>query len=123
MINYRQVGGVFMYELINEMLLELSTIERRYNEVKITNQDFDFYETVYPYTQHIDKKIQYLTEFKQEIINLPYMNNKKFDLLINSLKELSVDCHFQRTSKKLFTEKLKAVNYDLNYILQSSKEE
>ncbi|PTE70717.1 DUF1798 domain-containing protein, partial [Staphylococcus devriesei] len=40
-----------MYELINEMLLELSTIERRYNEVKITNQDFDFYETVYPYTQ------------------------------------------------------------------------
>ncbi|PTF16899.1 DUF1798 domain-containing protein, partial [Staphylococcus devriesei] len=56
-------------------------------------------------------------------INLPYMNNKKFDLLINSLKELSVDCHFQRTSKKLFTEKLKAVNYDLNYILQSSKEE
>ncbi|WKU13486.1 DUF1798 family protein [Staphylococcus devriesei] len=112
-----------MYELINEMLLELSTIERRYNEVKITNQDFDFYETVYPYTQHIDKKIQYLTEFKQEIINLPYMNNKKFDLLINSFKELSVDCHFQRTSKKLFTEKLKAVNYDLNYILQSSKEE
>ncbi|RIL69393.1 DUF1798 family protein, partial [Staphylococcus devriesei] len=94
-----------MYELINEMLLELSTIERRYNEVKITNQDFDFYETVYPYTQHIDKKIQYLTEFKQEIINLPYMNNKKFDLLINSFKELSVDCHFQRTSKKLFTEK------------------
>ncbi|PTF16978.1 DUF1798 domain-containing protein, partial [Staphylococcus devriesei] len=72
-----------MYELINEMLLELSTIERRYNEVKITNQDFDFYETVYPYTQHIDKKIQYLTEFKQEIINLPFINNTKFDLLIN----------------------------------------
>ncbi|MCI2947536.1 YppE family protein [Staphylococcus caledonicus] len=112
-----------MYELINEMLLELYTIERRYNEVKVTNQDFDFYETVYPYAQHIDKKLQDLTEYKDEIINLPYMNSKKFDLLINSIKELSVDCHFQRTSRKLFTEKLKAVNYDLNYILQSSKEE
>lgn len=123
MINYSEVGGVFMYELINEMLLELYTIERRYNEVKVTNQDFDFYETVYPYAQRIDKKLQDLTEYKDEIINLPYMNSKKFDLLINSIKELSVDCHFQRTSRKLFTEKLKAVNYDLNYILQSSKEE
>ncbi|MBI5972498.1 DUF1798 family protein [Staphylococcus caledonicus] len=112
-----------MYELINEMLLELYTIERRYNEVKVTNQDFDFYETVYPYAQRIDKKLQDLTKYKDEIINLPYMNSKKFDLLINTIKELSVDCHFQRTSRKLFTEKLKAVNYDLNYILQSSKEE
>ena len=47
------------------------------------------------------------------------MNANKFDLLIKSYKELSVDCHFYRTSKKLFNEKLKAVNYDLNYIYQT----
>ena len=46
------------------------------------------------------------------------MNANKFDLLIKSYKELSVDCHFYRTSKA-FNEKLKAVNYDLNYIYQT----
>ena len=44
------------------------------------------------------------------------MNQTKFDLLIENMKALSVECHFQRTSRKLFTEKLKATHYDLNYI-------
>ena len=45
------------------------------------------------------------------------MNKPKLDLLIKNIEELSVECHFKRTSRKLFTEKIKAVQYDLNNIL------
>ena len=105
--------------LINDLINELHTIEDRYNIVKNSETNFDFYEVVYPYSQAIDTKLENLIKLKPQIIQLSYMNANKFDLLIKSYKELSVDCHFYRTSKKLFNEKLKSVNYDLNYIYQT----
>ena len=47
------------------------------------------------------------------IIEVPYMNSRKFELLIANIEQLSVECHFKRTSRKLFIEKLKSVQYDL----------
>ncbi|TRY16413.1 DUF1798 family protein, partial [Tessaracoccus rhinocerotis] len=41
----------------------------------------------------------------------------KFNLLISNIQSLSVECHFKRTSRKLFTEKIKSVQYDLKNIL------
>ena len=104
---------------INDLLNELETIEERFNNVKVSQNDYDFYNVVYPYTQKIDAKLESIIKLKSQIIQLSYMNANKFDLLIKSYKELSVDCHFHRTSKKLFTEKVKAVNYDLKYIYQT----
>jgi len=45
------------------------------------------------------------------------MTKEKFNLLTSNIHSLSVECHFQRTSKKLFTEMLKSVQYDLKNIL------
>ncbi|UDI78266.1 DUF1798 family protein [Staphylococcus taiwanensis] len=110
-----------MKRVIESLILELNTIEECFHKVKTINEDYDFYKVVVPYTQEIDKKLQSIIDNKSEIIELVYMNDKKFDLLIKSYKELSVDCHFHKTSRKLFTEKLKAVNYDLKYIYQNLK--
>ncbi|PNZ70223.1 DUF1798 family protein [Staphylococcus croceilyticus] len=107
-----------MERVVKALLKELQYIETHYNEVKTTGEDFDFYQKVVPYTQYIDDTLNELIQYKNDIIQLPYMNERKFNLLVNNIKELSVDCHFHRTSRKLFTEKLKAVNYDLNYLLE-----
>lgn len=87
--------------LINDLINELHTIEDRYNIVKNSETNYDFYEVVYPYSQAIDTKLENLIKLKPQITQLSYMNANKFDLLIKSYKELSVDCHFYRTSKKL----------------------
>ena len=38
---------------------------------------------------------------------MPYMTPTKFNLLISNIQSLSVECHFKRTSRKLFTENQK----------------
>ncbi|MGV2418697.1 MAG UNVERIFIED_CONTAM: YppE family protein, partial [Staphylococcus saprophyticus] len=43
------------------------------------------------------------------------------DLLISNIESLSVECHFKRTSRKLFNEKVKAVQYDLSYIQRNEQ--
>ncbi|WP_226386316.1 DUF1798 family protein [Staphylococcus sp. Marseille-Q1834] len=111
-----------MEKVVKELLKELQYIETQYNEVKTTSEDFDFYQKVVPYAHYIDGILNELIQHKDDIIQLAYMNERKFDLLVNNIKELSVDCHFHRTSRKLFTEKFKAVNYDLNYLLEYTKE-
>ena len=35
------------------------------------------------------------------------MSQQKLDILILNIQKLSVDCHFPRTSRKLFVENLK----------------
>ncbi|MEJ7495978.1 DUF1798 family protein, partial [Staphylococcus pasteuri] len=66
---------------------------------------------------HIDSQLKQLKTYEQSLIDTTYMNKPKLDLLIKNIEELSVECHFKRTSRKLFTEKIKAVQYDLNNIL------
>ena len=36
--------------------------------------------------------------------------------ILQMVKELSVECHYYRTSRKLFNEKFKNVTYVLNYM-------
>lgn len=43
--------------LINDLINELHTIEDRYNIVKNSETNYDFYEVVYPYSQAIDTKL------------------------------------------------------------------
>ncbi|MCJ1656356.1 DUF1798 family protein [Staphylococcus sp. NRL 16/872] len=111
-----------MEKVVKDLLIELQYIEKHYNEAKTTGEDFNFYQTVKPYVQHIDDILNKLNQYQDNILLLPYMNEKKLKLLFNNIKELSVDCHFHRTSRKLFIEKFKAVNYDLNYLLEYTKE-
>ncbi|WP_251520923.1 MULTISPECIES: DUF1798 family protein [Staphylococcus] len=108
-----------MHTLISQLLHKVQTMQERYEEVKSTNSDYDFYNDVVPFTQEIDALLKQFMYYKTSIIDLPYMNLQKYQLLISNIEELSVECHFQRTSRKLFTEKLKAVQYDLSYIQRS----
>lgn len=106
-----------MDELIQQLIDELNIMYQRYHEAKTTQVDYDFYHVVQPYSKRIDRELNELKTKKQHIVQLPYMNPMKFDLLISHIEELSIECHFQRTSRKLFMEKFKSVQYDLNYIL------
>ncbi|HGZ6394641.1 TPA: DUF1798 family protein, partial [Staphylococcus aureus] len=86
-------------------------------------QDHDFYQTVKPYTEHIDSMLNEIKLHREFIIEVPYMNSRKFELLIANIEQLSVECHFKRTSRKLFIEKLKSVQYDLQNILDGVTKE
>ena len=72
------------------------------------------------------KKIDGLTEelshYHDELIQFPYMNKEKLEMLVKHIKELSVECHYNKTSKKLFNEKLKSVNYDLTNLFKYIKD-
>lgn len=50
------------------------------------------------------------------------MNKEKLEILVKHIKELSVECHYNKTSKKLFNEKLKSVNYDLTNLFKNIKD-
>ncbi|GEQ05145.1 DUF1798 family protein [Staphylococcus gallinarum] len=108
-----------MQQLITQLLNEVQYMQDKYELVKESNTDYDFYTEVIPFTEKIDKSLSKLRSFETQILSLQYMNKRKFDLLISNIEALSVECHFKRTSRKLFTEKIKAVQYDLAYILRN----
>ncbi|MEB7800233.1 YppE family protein [Staphylococcus xylosus] len=105
-----------MQQIVTQLLNDVLLMQKRYESVKASGEDYDFYSTVVPFTTVIDQRLNTLLNRESQILQLQYMNKKKFDLLISNIESLSVECHFKRTSRKLFTEKLKAVQYDLSYI-------
>ncbi|WP_210137326.1 DUF1798 family protein [Staphylococcus sp. GDH8C109P] len=108
-----------MQQLITQLLNDVQMMQDRYESVKSKDIDYDFYKDVVPFTSDIDKLLESLSTFEPKILQLSYMKKKKFDLLISNIESLSVECHFKRTSRKLFTEKVKAVQCDLSYIQRS----
>ncbi|KKD23052.1 hypothetical protein XA22_10610 [Staphylococcus cohnii subsp. cohnii] len=108
-----------MQQLITQLLNDVQNMQNRYETVKSKDIDYDFYKDVVPFTSYIDNLLETFSTFEPKILRLSYMNKKKFDLLISNIESLSVECHFKRTSRKLFTEKVKAVQYDLSYIQRS----
>lgn len=106
-----------MQKLLEQLIIDITEMNHRFEKVKSSEVDYDFYKVVQPYAQSIDAKLDELNHYYQQIINTPYMTPSKFDLLISNIQSLSVECHFKRTSRKLFTEKIKSVQYDLKNIL------
>lgn len=101
---------------INKLLEELNVMNLHFNENKINQQSDDFFTVVKPYTQKIDSLLDDLKTNQHIITSYPYFNERKWNLLFKNIQELSVECHYHKTSKKLFNEKIKSVHYDLNYI-------
>src|SRR5699024_2928844 len=105
-----------MQQLITQLLNDVQLMQDRYESVKSKDIDYDFYKDVVQFTSYIDNLLETLSTFEPKILQLSYMNKKKFDLLISNIESLSVECHLKRTSRKLYTEKVKTVQYDLSYI-------
>lgn len=114
---FKNVGGVLMNDIIESLIYEVNNMQQNFENVKSQQQDHDFHQTVKPYTVHIDNLLNEMKLQREIIIDIPYMNARKFELLIANVEQLSVECHFKRTSRKLFIEKLKSVHYDLKNIL------
>lgn len=106
-----------MLDTIRQLIEEVNHMNNIYEQVREYDEDKDFHKVVEPYVRHIDSLLDQLKPYEQSLIDTTYMNKPKLDLLIKNIEELSVECHFKRTSRKLFTEKIKAVQYDLNNIL------
>lgn len=106
-----------MRKLIEQLISDIDEMNHRFERVKSSEVDYDFYKVVKPYAHSIDSKLNELNNYYQQIINTPYMTPLKFNLFISNIQSLSVECHFKRTSRKLFTEKIKSVQYDLKNIL------
>lgn len=106
-----------MQDLIEQLISDITKMTHHFEKVKSSGIDDDFYKVVKPYTRSIDRKLDELNIYYNQIIKTPYMTPSKYDLLISNIQSLSVECHFNRTSRKLFTEKVKSVQYDLKNIL------
>ncbi|MBO0928985.1 DUF1798 family protein [Staphylococcus sp. 30400_3112M30941] len=106
-----------MNDIVEALIYEVNNMQRNFESVKSQQLDDDFYKIVKPYTVHIDNLLNEMKLQRESIIHIPYMNQRKFELLISNIEQLSVECHFKRTSRKLFIEKLKSVQYDLQNIL------
>ena len=107
-----------LQECIKDLIEDLQNIEDYYHKAKEGVQ-FDFYAMIQPFTKKVDQHIDSLSTFQKEIIALPLMNPMKLHLLIAHIKELSVECFYEKTSKKLFLDKFKAVQHDLKYLERS----
>ncbi|MBF7017103.1 DUF1798 family protein [Staphylococcus durrellii] len=107
-----------MSQFIDDLIDDVQLMQTRY-EIAKEQGDYNFYEVVKPFTTHIDNLITQIKLHEADILSLTYMNKQKFEILISNIETLSVECHFKRTSRKLFMEKLKAVQYDLGYIHRS----
>ncbi|MGZ2315873.1 DUF1798 family protein [Staphylococcus argenteus] len=106
-----------MNDIVKALIYEVNNMQQYFEHVKSQQQDHDFYPIVKPYTVQIDGLLNKLKLHRELIIQVHYMNQRKFELLISNIEQLSVECHFKRTSRKLFIEKLKSVQYDLQNIL------
>lgn len=100
---------------IQSLILDINEISNYYERSK-KGETFNFVLHVQPFTERVDSHLNEFTRFEEKILSLPLMNEKKLSLLILYIKELSVECFFEKTSKKIFLDKYKAVNHDLHYI-------
>ena len=97
-----------MLDTIRQLIEEVNHMNDIYEQVREYDEDKDFHKVVEPYVRHIDSLLDQLKPYEQSLIDTTYMNKPKLDLLIKNIEELSVECHFKRTSRKLFTEKNKS---------------
>ncbi|EFU84919.1 DUF1798 family protein [Staphylococcus lugdunensis] len=105
-----------MQQYINQLNDELKYIKSTYNKVKKSQCNYDFDHYVKPYATQIDSLLTQFSYYKDDIVTLPYLNEYKWQIFLQMVKELSVECHYYRTSRKLFNEKFKNVTYVLNYM-------
>lgn len=107
-----------MYTIIQQLIRYTKAMQERYQNAREGTQ-YAFERDVVPFTKEIDNLISQLNGNAEYVIALPYMNKKKYHILIQNLETLSVECHYAKTSRKIFMEKLKSVKYDLKYIKES----
>lgn len=100
---------------IKSLIENMQQIDQYFRSAK-NGELYNFVIDVQPFTEQVDANLNQLNNFKDEILSLPLMNEKKLSLMILYIRELSVDCFFDKTSKKIFIDKFKAVNHDLQYI-------
>ncbi|MCE5024429.1 DUF1798 family protein [Staphylococcus simulans] len=107
-----------MYTIISTLIEQTYIMKQRYEEAR-SGKAYDFKNEVMPFAYHIDDLLNHLDGYAENIIALSYMNQLKYQILKENLERLSVECHYASASRKLFMDKLKSVNYDLNYLKES----
>ncbi|GGB05776.1 hypothetical protein GCM10007190_12260 [Macrococcus hajekii] len=100
---------------IESLIDDIKKIEAYYDAAR-TGREFNFVLDIQPFTEQVDAHLSELMTHKTEILKLPLMNELKMKLFILHIRELSVECFFEKTSKKVFIDKLKAVQHDLHYL-------
>ncbi len=108
-----------LHECIVFLIKDLEEIEEVFVSAK-QGQSFNFVIDIQPFTERIDAHINDVLKYKDDIIDMKLMNPLKLDLMISHLRELSVSCFFEKTSKKVFIDQFKAVQHDLHYIERQS---
>ncbi|MCD8905549.1 YppE family protein [Staphylococcus chromogenes] len=104
----------------NSLLKLNEQICHRFNLAK-EGRVFDFHDEIEPFVHHVDEMMLYLHDKQSQICALPYFNDHKLQQLIKLIEEVSVECHYPSTSKKLFLEKMKVIHHDLTYIQQKGE--
>ncbi|WP_165980645.1 DUF1798 family protein [Macrococcus carouselicus] len=99
-------------ESLNE---DIKKIEIFFEAAK-KGREFNFVIDIQPFTEHVDAHLTDLKMNEDQVVALPLMNELKLKLLIQHMRELSVECFFDKTSKKVFLDKYKAVQHDLHYL-------
>ncbi len=107
-----------LYTIISTLIEQTHTIKQRYEDAR-EGKMYDFKNDVMPFAYEMDHLLNQLDGYTENIVALPYMNQLKYQMMKENLERLSVECHYASASRKLFMDKLKSVNYDLNYIKES----
>ncbi|TDM13241.1 DUF1798 family protein [Macrococcus lamae] len=108
-----------LHECIQFLIEDLSAIDNNFDAAK-NGREFNFVIDIQPFTEQVDGHLNDFLLYKDEIIAMRLMNPIKLDLMVTHLKELSVACFFEKTSKKVFIDQFKAVQHDLHYIERQS---
>lgn len=104
-----------LHRIVVKLLNDLNQMQQYYHKAK-EGESFNFVMHVQPFTEKVDRDISDISKYNEQIIQLKLMNEMKYKLMIQHLKELSVECFFSKTSKKVFIDKYKAVQHDLQYM-------
>lgn len=105
-----------MDKMIHLLLEDLTKIKHRYQQAR-EGKVFNFEEDIQPFIETIDKHLDLLKQHRTSILNQPYETATKFSQLISLIEEISVSCHYAKTSKKIFVEQSKTVYNHLNDLL------
>ncbi|ARQ06926.1 DUF1798 domain-containing protein [Macrococcoides canis] len=104
-----------LQQCIKSLMNDIIRIEQ-YFEASKEGQQFNFVMDIQPFTETVDQHLTVLENNRAQVIGLPLMNEKKYELMIAHIKDLSVSCFFSKTSKKVFIDQLKAVKHELHYL-------
>ncbi|AVP37060.1 DUF1798 family protein [Staphylococcus felis] len=106
---------MILQQMVSNLNQDLLLIKERYTLAR-NGYQFDFDNEIKPFVQRVDHHMSEFKRYEHEVLGIQYFNQKHFNNLIQLIEDLSITCHYPKTSLKIFMNQYKTVQHHIQML-------